>query len=109
MDTDIKEKIEKIVSVLNKNKAENIKVFDNLKHNYAALSVIICSSTGAKHNEALSKYLKDEISLKKDILMIEDGDNWSVVDLGYIFVHIMTESARNLYKLEDMLNEYKLS
>lgn len=109
MDTKREEEINTIVNILDKHKAENIKIFNDLHHNYAASVVIICNSTGAKHNEALSKYIKDEPSLKQNILIIEDGESWSVVDLGDIFVHIMTKSARELYKLEDMFNGNKIS
>ena len=33
---------------------------------------------------------------------IPDGDDWSLVDIGPVVVHLMTEEARNFYDLEKL-------
>ena len=33
---------------------------------------------------------------------IPDGDDWNLVDIGPVVVHLMTEEARNFYDLEKL-------
>ena len=54
----MKNRIEKITEVLDKNKAESIEVFDLKDKNYFVDYAIIASSLGARHTIALLDHLK---------------------------------------------------
>lgn len=42
-------------------------------------------------------------------MAIESGDEWSVVDLGDIIVHLISEAYRAKYNIEDFLDKLKKS
>lgn len=98
-------RIEKIVHVLDKNKAEGIEVFDLKGKEYFVDSVIIASSLGAKHTVALLDYLKKDLKPAEKFNHVEESGDWTVVDLGDILIHIMTPEYRVKYDMETFLSE----
>jgi len=61
---------------------------------------------GSKHASALADQLKKELKpLGEDFLHVDESEEWVVIDLGDILVHIMTSEARQMYSLEDFLTE----
>jgi len=103
----MEERIEKIVEILDRNKGEDIEVFNLQDSDYFVDYVVIATGLGDRHNEALLDYLKKGLKPEESFLNIEVSDGWIVVDLGDILIHIMTTSYRQLYKLEDFLNEFQ--
>ena len=102
----MKNRLLKIVDVLDMNKAEEIETFDLQDTDYFVSVVVIATGLGERHNEALLNFMK--IALKPDevFVNVEISDGWVVVDLGDILVHIMTDSYRKLYDIEDFLNKF---
>ena len=102
---EIKKIIEKI---LDNNKAQNI-ISINLKNKtYIADYMIIASGTSSRHLQALSEILAAE--LKKvglDDCRIEgkDSNEWKLVDVQDIIVHIFHPEKREFYDLEKMWSE----
>ena len=37
--------------------------------------------------------------------MVNGNDNWTVIDLGDMFIHLMSEEYRAKYTLEDFLSK----
>ena len=102
----IDERVERIVSYLDSKKAEEIESFDLEQVDYLAKRVIIVSALSGKHASSLSDNLKKELKpLGEDFLHIDESDEWVVIDLGDILIHIMTQDARQTYSLEDFLTE----
>jgi ribosome-associated protein len=101
----LQNRIEKIVEVLDKNKAENIEVFDVKEKNYFVDYVVIASSLGTKHTLALLDHLKKDLKPSERFCYVDESDNWVVVDLGDILIHIMTPEYRVKYDMESFLNE----
>jgi len=100
----IKQRIEDIVEILDNKKAEEIEVFDLSKSDYIAKEVIIANSFGGKHTIALYDHLKKELKPKgEEFLASDQSDDWVVIDLGDIIVHIMTPAYREKYSLEEFL------
>ena len=100
------ERVERIVTFLDSKKAEEIEVFDLEKIDYLAKRVIIANSLGGKHSAALATQLKIELKPKgEDFLHVDESDEWVVIDLGDILIHVMTSDARQLYSLEEFLTE----
>ncbi len=98
-------RIEKITSVLDKNKAESIEVFNLKEKNYFVDYAIIASSLGSKHTLALLNHLKDSLKPEETFNNVDESGDWIVVDLGDILIHIMTPEYRVKYDMEKFLNE----
>jgi len=100
------ERVERIVTFLDSKKAEEIESFNLENIDYLAKRVIIANSLGSKHSATLATQLKIELKpLGEDFLHVDESDDWVVIDLGDILIHVMTSEARQMYSLEDFLTE----
>lgn len=99
----MKERLEKIVNVLDTNKAEAIEVFDLSDKNYFVDYAIIASSLGSRHTVALLDHLKKGIKPEEHFNNVDESGDWIVVDLGDILIHIMTPEYRTKYDMETFL------
>jgi ribosome-associated protein len=99
----LQNRIEKMVQVLDKNKAENIEVFDLRSKNYFVDYAIIASSLGSKHTAALLDHLKNELKPEEQFNHVDESGDWIVVDLGDTLIHIMTPEYRIKYDMESFL------
>ena len=98
-------RIENIIKILDDKKAENIQLFDMKDTEYFVNEVIIATTLGQKHGLALVDYLKKGLKEDESYLEIEPSDDWSVVDLGDVLIHIMTPEYRAKYNIEDFLSK----
>ncbi len=102
------QKIETIVNLLDEKKAENIQAFDMRGDDYMVDDVIIASTLGQKHGAALLDYLKPVIKqLGEKILHTDESEEWIVIDLGDMLIHLMTPEHRSKYNIEEFLTEHK--
>ncbi len=102
----IDERVERIVTFLDTKKADEIEAFDLDKVDYLAKRVIIVSALSGKHASSLVDNLKVELKpLGEEFLHVDESDEWVVIDLGDILIHIMTQDARQTYSIEDFLTE----
>ena len=99
------ERIENIVKILDDKKAENIQLFDMKDTDYFVNEVIIATTLGQKHGLALLDYLKKGLKGSESYFEIEPSDEWSVVDLGDVLIHLMTPEYRAKYNIEDFLSK----
>ena len=100
----MQDRIEKITSVLDKNKAECIEVFDLKEKNYFVDYAIIASSLGQKHTVALLDHLKKDLKPEENFNFVDESGDWIVIDLGDILIHIMTPEYRVKYDMESFLS-----
>ena len=98
-------RVDNITSVLDKNKAEAIEVFDLKDRDYIVDYAIIASSLGQKHTTALLDHLKRELKPQEHFNNVDESGNWVVIDLGDILIHIMTPEYRIKYDMESFLTE----
>jgi len=105
----LKLRTNKIISILDENKGENIEVFDLVDSDYFVDEVIIATGLNERHNEALLNFLKEGLKPDEEFLNVEISDGWVVIDLGDILIHIMIEEYRKLYNLEDFLEKLQTS
>jgi ribosome silencing factor RsfS/YbeB/iojap len=97
-------RIERIVTLLDEKKAEEIEVFDLDTIDYIAKRVVIANSLGGKHTQALFSELKTQLKPEGETFLGSDESNdWIVADLGDIIIHIMTPMSRQKYSLEAFL------
>lgn len=101
----MQERIENITQVLDKNKAEQIEVFDLRQKNYFVDYAIIASSLGTKHTLALLDHLKKDIKPAETFNNVDESGDWIVIDLGDILIHIMTPEYRVKYDMETFLSK----
>ncbi len=98
-------RIEKISSILDMNKGENIEVFELIGSDYFADYVILASSLGERHTIALLDHLKRGLKPQEEFLYVDESGDWVAIDLGDILIHILTPAYREKYDLESFLKE----
>ncbi len=97
-------RIENIVNILDSKKAENIQVFDMKDQDYFVEQVVIATTLGERHGVALLDDLKKGLK-EESFLHIDDENEWIVIDLGDILIHLMTPGYRSRYNIEEFLSE----
>jgi ribosome-associated protein len=98
-------RIEKICSILDMNKAENIEVFELMGSDYFADYVVLASSLGERHTIALLDHLKRGLKPEEQFLYVDESGDWVAIDLGDILIHILTPQYRLKYDLESFLKD----
>lgn len=101
------DRIEKIINVLDANKAESIESFNLKEKNYFVDYAIIASSLGQKHTTALLDHLKNNLKPEETFNYVEESGDWVVVDLGDVLIHIMTPDYRVKYDMENFLSSLR--
>lgn len=105
---DPKQRAERIAEILNEKKAEDVQIIDMSEREYIAKLVVIATTLTSRHAASLIEELKSALKpLGEEFLTIESGDEWSVVDLGDIIVHLISEAYRAKYNIEDFLDKLK--
>ncbi|PIE47498.1 MAG: ribosome silencing factor [Gammaproteobacteria bacterium] len=86
-------------------KAKNITVIDVAKLTEVTEYMVIADATSIRHVKALSDHVAVEAK-KAGFNPLnrkgEKGNDWILVDLGSVIVHIMTPAAREFYDLEGL-------
>lgn len=101
-------RIQTITKLLDEKKAEQIEVFK--MNDYFVDVVIIATTMGEKHAISLIDELKMALKpLNEEFLNIQSSQDWSVIDLGDILIHLLSEDYRARYKIEELLEELKNS
>ena len=105
----IEDRVKRIKELLEEKKAEDVQIFDLRNRGYFVDFVVIGTSLGDKHTLALLDFLKEKLKPEgEEFLKVQTSDDWVVIDLGDIIVHIMTEAYRKRYNIEEFLEEIKL-
>lgn len=104
----MEERIERIVNFLSEKKAENIETVDLKGKGYIVDAVIIATALNNKHSIALLNYLRETLKpLGEEFVRVEEDGEWSIIDMGDMLIHIMTETHREKYNIEDFLKDVK--
>ncbi len=104
MNSQTQQRIDRIIDLLDQKKAEDIQVFDLSDKEYLTQYVIIATTLGDKHTLALLGYLKDILKpAGEKFIAVEEGEQWTIVDLGDIMIHLMVPSYRAKYNIEEFL------
>ena len=102
----MQDRIDKIVKILDVKKAENIEIIDMQGRDYLSKFVIVATTLAARHGAALLDDLKSELKpVGENFLGVESSEDWTVIDLGDIMIHLMSEVYRAKYNIEEFLKE----
>jgi ribosome-associated protein len=102
------QRIERIISLLDEKKAQDIETFNLVGKSYMVDQVVIATSLNSKHAFSLVNYLKDILKPQgEEFFRVDEADDWTIIDLGDILVHIMTISHREKYNIEEFLESIK--
>lgn len=106
MKTD-KEKALEIAQLMEDGKGKDVVVLDVSQLNSWTDFFVIVTVNSSVHWKGLYKIVKDYV--KKNDMQIHitnkktpDGDDWNLIDIGTVVVHLMSEDARNFYDLEKL-------
>ena len=104
----MEKRVENIVKILDEKKAENIQSFDMSDKDYFVDSVVIATTLGDRHGLSLLDHLKSELKSRgESFLNIDESDEWVILDMGDILVHLMSSEYRSRYNIEEFLSTYK--
>lgn len=103
----MEEKAKEIAKLMEDGKGNDVTLLDISGLNSWTDYFVIVTVTSSAHWQGLYKQIKEYI--KDNDLEIHvtnrkspDGDDWNLIDLGAIVVHLMSESARTFYDLEKL-------
>ena len=103
----MEEKAREIAKLMEDGKGNDVTLLDISGLNSWTDQFVIVTVTSSAHWQGLYKQIKEYI--KDNDLEIHltnrkspDGDDWNLIDLGAIVVHLMSESARSFYDLEKL-------
>lgn len=100
----MQERINNIVQILDDKKADLIETFDMQDKDYFVKFVVIATTMGERHALSLIDDLKTNLKSKgEEFLNIESSEEWTVLDLGDILIHLMSETYRAKYNIEEIL------
>ncbi len=102
----IDKRAKRIKEIIEEKKGEDVEIIDTQDTDYFVDRVVIATSLSDKHTSALLDILKEKLKPEgEQFLKVQEGDEWIVIDLGDILVHLMTEAYRQKYKIEEFLRE----
>ena len=95
----------KILSILDDAKAENLKIIDLKNKSSIADSFIVATCRSSRHADATADELIKK--LKKTGIKCPNPEgrpkcDWVIVDTGTIIVHLFRKEIRDLYSLEKL-------
>lgn len=101
------QKAKEIAKLMEEGKGKDVALLDISGLNSWTDYFVIVTVNSSTHWQGLYKQVKDYI--KQNDLEIHvtnrkspDGDDWNLIDLGAIVIHLMSETARNFYDLEKL-------
>ena len=102
-----------IAQLLEDGKGRDVTVIDVSELNSWTDYFVITTITSSAHWQGLYKQVKDyvkenDLELHLTNRKSPDGDDWNLIDIGPIVVHLMSEAARNFYDLEKLWHAGKV-
>ena len=101
------DRIAKIKELLDEKKALDIMDYDLKDTNYFVDYVVVATTMADKHGYALLDHLKKNLKPHEEFLGVDESDDWILIDLGDILIHLMSEEYRAKYQMDEFLREIK--
>ena len=107
------EKAREIAKLMEDGKGKDVTLLDISGLNSWTDYFVIVTVNSSAHWQGLYKQVKEYI--KENDLEIHltnkktpDGDDWNLIDLGAIVIHLMSEQARQFYDLQKLWHNGKI-
>ena len=102
----LEKRLTEIKRILDDKKAEDIEIIELKDKSYMVDTVIIATTLNPKHGFSLLNYLKEGLKpLGEEFVRVDENDEWTIVDLGDVLIHLMSESHRKKYNIEEFLSD----
>jgi len=101
------DRVKKIVELLDEKKALDIMDYDLSESDYFVDYVIVATTMADKHGFALLDHLKKNLKPTEEFLGVDESDDWILIDLGDMLIHLMSEEYRAKYQMDKFLEEIK--
>ncbi|MDE5615061.1 MAG: ribosome silencing factor [Treponemataceae bacterium] len=103
----IQEQALELAQELENGKAENVTVIDVSGLNSWTDFFVIATVRSAAQIQGLQKQVKDYVKANDMQIHVTnrkqpDGDEWNLIDIGPVVVHLMSQDARDFYELEKL-------
>jgi len=103
-ETEQKEFAQSLAELLSEHKGQNVSMLDLRPFEMWTDFFIIATVTSGTHMEGLDRHIK-EFCRGREIDIFgcsrrQTDDQWRLIDLGFVIIHLMTSSARDFYELE---------
>ena len=105
LETSSKDLLERILSSLEDDKAEDVVVIDLSGKSEMADHMVICSGRSSRQVAAISEKLIDRLKQEFGVLSKVEGKeagDWVLIDTGDVVVHVFRPEVRDFYQLEKM-------
>ena len=100
------DRIAKIKELLDEKKALDIMDYNLKNSDYFVDYVVVATTMADKHGYALLDHLKKNLKpLGEEFLGVDESDEWILIDLGDILIHLMSEEYRAKYQMDKFLEE----
>ena len=109
----IQEQALEIAQILDDGKAEKVTVIDVSELNSWTDFFVIATIHSAAHLQGLQKQVRDYVKAHDMQIHLthrkqSDGDEWNLIDIGPVVVHLMSQDARDFYELEKLWHAGKV-
>ena len=96
-----------IAQILEDSKAEEVTVIDVSELNSWTDYFVIATIHSSSHWQGLAKQIKDYVKANEMEIHVThnkapSGDDWNLIDIGSVVVHLMSKDAREFYDLEKL-------
>ena len=106
------ELLELVIKTLSDKLGEQIVSIDMRSVNPFTDYFVITTAKNVRHANSLANDLMKEVEKKGYTVRTREGaegSEWILVDLNEVIVHIFTDSARQVYKLENLWGDLEIT
>lgn len=101
------EKALELARLIQDGKGENVVVIDISELNSWTDIFVIATVSSAVQSQGIQKQIKDALKglgleVHKTNNKVASGEDWNLIDLGSVVVHLMSKEAREFYDLEKL-------
>lgn len=104
----LQKRAEIIKNLIDQKKGLDIVLFDLREQGYYVDMVVVATIMADRHGFALLDYLKEKLKKEgEEFLGIDKSEDWIVIDLGDILIHLMSQEYRAKYQIDQFLTTIK--
>lgn len=103
----VQEKAQELARLIQDGKGDSVVLLDISELNSWTDYFVIATVSSGAQSQGIQKQIKDYIKdagleIHKTNKKINDGEDWNLIDLGNIVIHLMSTEAREFYDLEKL-------